>query len=109
MEAPRVYAVIFTSQRTPGDDGYAAMAERMMALAARQDGFLGAESARGKEGAGVTVSYWRSLEDIARWRDHPEHREAQRLGRERWYDGFHLRIAEVVDDRPWTRLRPSKG
>lgn len=43
---PPYYAVIFTSYRTEGDNGYAEMAARMVALAAEQPGFLGIESAR---------------------------------------------------------------
>jgi hypothetical protein len=41
--------------RRDGDDGYAAMAERMVALAATQPGFLGIESARA--GTAVERSY----------------------------------------------------
>ena len=43
--APPYYAVIFTSLRTAEETGYEAMAEAMFALAARQPGFLGVESA----------------------------------------------------------------
>ena len=43
---PPYYAVIFTSLRTDGDNGYAAMADRMVELARSQPGFLGIESAR---------------------------------------------------------------
>ena len=53
------YAVIFTSLRTPGDDGYAKMAEEMEALASKQPGFLDFESAR--DGLGISISYWESL------------------------------------------------
>lgn len=91
--APPYYAVIFTSLRTPEDAGYAAMSERMLALAAVQPGFLGVESAR--EGLGITVSYWRDRAAFARWRQDIEHREAQTLGRERWYSAFKVRIAKV--------------
>ncbi|MBU3056580.1 antibiotic biosynthesis monooxygenase family protein [Pseudomonas indica] len=90
---PPYYAVIFTSTRTDGDNGYAEMAERMVELAAEQPGFLGVESAR--EAIGITVSYWRDLESIAAWKRNAEHREAQRLGRSQWYAGFRLRIAKV--------------
>lgn len=96
---PPYYAVIFTSLRTPGDHGYAGMAERMVELAAQQPGFLGVESARGTDGLGITVSYWRSLEDIAAWKAHAEHREAQRLGHQQWYSAFELRIAKVESAR----------
>ncbi|HWP18502.1 MAG TPA: antibiotic biosynthesis monooxygenase [Burkholderiaceae bacterium] len=100
---PPYYAVIFSSRRTPDDDGYGEMAERMVELARAQPGFLGVESARGADGFGITVSYWRSLEDIAAWKAHAEHREAQRLGHRRWYESFDLRIAKVEQHRAKTR------
>jgi heme-degrading monooxygenase HmoA len=93
---PPYYAVIFTNQRTAADDaGYAAMAERMEELARQQPGFLGIESVRRADGAGITVSYWRSEEDIAHWHRDAEHRAAQQLGYERWYAWFRLRVCRV--------------
>ena len=92
---PPYYAVIFTSQRTAGDDGYADTAERMVALAARQPGFLGVESARGSAGVGITVSYWASEEAIAAWRNHAEHSLAREQGHARWYAQFNVRVAKV--------------
>lgn len=92
---PPYVAVIFSSLRTAGDQGYGAMADRMVALAARQPGFLGVESARDQDGFGITVSYWASMEAVQAWREHLEHREAQRLGLERWYEHFELRVARV--------------
>jgi len=102
--SPPYYAVIFTSLLTPDQHAdaasdtpsYAAMAERMVALASAQPGFLGVESAR--EGLGITVSYWQSLEAISAWKANVEHREAQRLGHERWYASFRTRICRVERD-----------
>lgn len=93
---PPYYAVIFTSVRTDGDNGYDAMSERMVELAAQQPGFLGFESAR--EGVGITVSYWTDLESIRNWKAHAEHQEAQRLGHQKWYSVFKTRIAKVERD-----------
>jgi heme-degrading monooxygenase HmoA len=90
---PPYYAVIFTSLRTPGDQGYASMAARMDELAQQQPGFLGMESAR--EGVGITVSYWASLEAIVHWKQHAEHLAAQTLGHQQWYTQFRVRIAKV--------------
>lgn len=90
---PPYYAVIFSSYRTEGDNGYAEMADRMVELAAEQPGFLGIESAR--EGLGITVSYWASLEAISNWKNNAEHREAQRLGHQHWYSSFRVRVAKV--------------
>lgn len=93
---PPYYAVIFTSVRTDGDNGYGEMASRMVELASKQPGFLGVESAR--EGVGITVSYWSDLESIKNWKADAEHREAQKLGREQWYSSFKTRISKVERD-----------
>jgi heme-degrading monooxygenase HmoA len=94
--APPYYAVIFTSLRTAGDDGYSAMADAMVRLASTQPGFLGIESAR--EGLGITVSYWDSLASIAAWKQHSAHLVAQRRGHEAWYEEFKVRICRVERD-----------
>ena len=94
--AGECFAVIFTSQRTDGDQGYSDMAERMVELAKEQPGFLGVESVRGADGFGITVSYWDSEEAIARWKAHSEHRIAQATGRTTWYADYCVRVAKVV-------------
>jgi len=96
--APPYVAVIFTTQQSDDLDGYAAMAGRMESLVRTQPGFLGVESVR--DGArGITVSYWRDLAAVHAWGAHPEHREAQRLGRERWYRTWRVRVMEVTVER----------
>jgi len=92
---PPYWAVIFVNQREGRDAGYSATAERMAELARQQPGFLGMETTRNPEGFGITVSYWRSPEDIAQWRLHAEHSDARRQGREQWYSQFELRVAKV--------------
>lgn len=94
--APPYYAVIFSSLHGDNLDDYAETAARMERLAERQPGYLGHESAR--EGLGITVSYWKDLESIRRWKAHAEHREARRMGRERWYADYKIRIALVERD-----------
>lgn len=91
---PPYYAVIFTSKRTEGDHGYAAMAERMEALANEQPGFLGMQHARDEQ-LGITVAYFTDEASIRAWKQHVDHAEAQRLGRERWYAAYEVRVAKV--------------
>jgi heme-degrading monooxygenase HmoA len=102
LQAP-YYAVIFTSRRSDGDNGYGEAAEAMVALAARQPGFLGVESARGSDGIGITVSYWESEEAIANWRRNAEHRVAQANGLEKWYAEFFTRVAKVERARRFVK------
>jgi heme-degrading monooxygenase HmoA len=92
---PPYYAVIFSSLRTVGDNGYSQMAGRMVELASQQPGFLGAESVRGQDGFGITVSYWASAEAISSWKANIEHIAAQELGKTAWYDHYELRVAKV--------------
>jgi heme-degrading monooxygenase HmoA len=94
--APPYTAVIFTSLRTDEDaGGYGAMAAAMEAQAAAQPGYLGIESARGADGLGITVSYWRTSDDARAWKRVAEHLGAQKLGQERWYRAYRVRVAEV--------------
>lgn len=93
---PPYLAVIFTSRLSEQDvEEYGRVADRMIELAAQQEGFLGVESARSENGPGITVSYWRDEECIQAWYRNAEHQDAQRNGREKWYEHFHLRVGQV--------------
>ena len=90
---PPYYAVIFSSVRTDNNASYSETSERMFKLAAEQDGFLGVETA--KSDIGITVSYWRDLESIKKWRVNAEHTAAREKGRKEWYKSYKIRIAKV--------------
>jgi heme-degrading monooxygenase HmoA len=98
---PPYYAVIFTSLRTEGDNGYLEMGEKMFELAKQQPGYLGYESAR--DGLGITVSYWESLEAIKNWKNVSEHLEAQSKGIKQWYSAYKTRICLVERDYGFER------
>lgn len=98
---PPYYAVIFTSLRTPNDNGYGETAAHMIELANQQEGFLGVESARNTSespAVGITVSYWKDLTSIRIWKEQLDHWEAQRKGRSEWYENYTVRIAQVERD-----------
>lgn len=90
------YAVIFTSVRNEKNDGYSEMAEEMLNLAQEQKGFLGVDSVR--QSIGITVSYWKSLEDINAWKANIRHQEAQKIGKEKWYSHYTVRVCKVEYD-----------
>lgn len=92
MDLP-YYAVIFTSKRTEIDENYSKIATKMIELAQLQEGFLGVESARNE--IGITVSYWKTLEDIKNWKQNLDHLDAQKLGVSKWYENYTVRIALV--------------
>jgi heme-degrading monooxygenase HmoA len=90
---PPYYAVIFTSIRNQGDDGYAQAAERMLQLASEQPGFLGFETAR--QDIGISVSYWASEKAIKAWKANAEHLVAQQRGKDDWYRWYRIRVCRV--------------
>lgn len=99
---PPYYAVIFTSTKSELDEGYDEMAIKMEELAKKQPGFLGLESARNTperselaKQLGITVSYWKDLESIKKWKQNLEHIDAQIKGRSKWYEKYTVRIALV--------------
>lgn len=89
------YAVIFANQAANTPDGYAEMAAQMVTLAETMPGYLGIESTRNENGFAITVSYWQDEASIKTWHQHSEHQIAQKIGRDRWYDHFVLRVAKV--------------
>lgn len=95
LPLPPYYVVAFSSQRTEGDNGYGAMAAAMVTLALEQPGCLGVESARGADGFGITNAFFADEAAIIAWRNNARHLAAQKIGKERWYDHYELRIARV--------------
>jgi len=91
--SPPYYAVIFTSVRTEADNDYHQTSKKMFELAHQQEGFLGMESV-----TGITISYWKDLESIKKWKENTEHKEAQQKGKTEWYKSFKTRICKVERD-----------
>jgi len=95
------YAVIFTAARNENDTGYSEMAEKMEALAKQQEGYLGFESASGKKG--ISISYWKSLEAIAKWKANTDHIAAQQKGISDWYSWYKIRVCLVEREYDFER------
>lgn len=105
--APPYYSVVFTSLRNGEDaEGYGEAAERMMALAQQQPGYLGAESVRDADGVGITVSYWRTEADILAWKHQTEHAAIRTRGRRDWYTRYITRVAKVERAYDWFAKQP---
>jgi len=96
-------AVIFSSRLIGDDPDYHRAAATMAVLAAAQPGFLGIESARGADGVGITVSYWRNEEAAIAWRRNAEHSLIRPQGRERWYDWYRVTVAHIERRYDWER------
>jgi heme-degrading monooxygenase HmoA len=67
----------------------------MTELAKQQPGYLGFESARGADGFGILISYWKDEDSIRAWKSVVDHIQAQNRGRSDWYTRYEIRIALV--------------
>jgi heme-degrading monooxygenase HmoA len=99
---PPYVAVIFTSLRSGDGEGYLETDEMMLELAARQPGYLGVEALDDGE-MGISVSYWATDDHARAWKRVAEHVAAQKLGHDRWYQAYRVRVATVERDYGFVR------
>ena len=89
--------VIFRSRLRPeAQKAYEELAPKIDALARVQPGILDFKSYSAPDGERVTIAYFESAAAVRAWRDHPEHLEAQRRGRDEFYESFTLEVTEVL-------------
>lgn len=89
-----VFAVIFQAEIAQLDGLYYKMAEQMRQLAQTKYGCL--EFISLSEGdREIAISYWPSQAHISAWKDDPEHQNAQRLGRSRWYRSYKVEVVKI--------------
>lgn len=105
---------IFRSRLRPEHEAeYHPVADRVHALAVTQPGFVSIKSYTAADGERVSIVLFESLETHDAWRRHPEHLEAQRLGRERFYSEYSIEVATVerayrfAGDDAWTSHLPA--
>jgi heme-degrading monooxygenase HmoA len=106
-----VVITLFRSRLRPeAREEYQRWARRMQALAAGMPGFVSFETFGAEDGARISVIVFESEEAQRGWREHPEHREAQRLGRERFYAEFEIQVCAPLRRRsfPGPAGRPSE-
>ena len=96
---PPYYAVIFSSKLKEGITGYSDMANKLEELLKFESGYLGMDTARDNSietnNQGITVSYWKDLESIKKWKKNATHLTAQKQGKENWYSDYTVRICKV--------------
>ncbi len=75
---------------------YEVWAHEMEDLAHTMPGFISIKTFRADDGERVSIVEFANWEALKNWAHHPRHREAQRLGREKFYLEFHLQSGEVT-------------
>ena len=93
-KGPTMFVVIFRATARMLDAEYSTTAARLRELALTQFGCL--EFVAVTEGdQEVALSYWPDEASIRAWKQHTDHLMAQQLGRERWYSGYRVEVAEI--------------
>ncbi len=101
MSTRAVLTVFRSRLRDENVDDYAATAERMERLARSMPGLLEFKTFSADDGERVSIIVFDTPQHHAAWRSHAEHVEAQRLGREKFYEFYDITVADVVRRRTW--------
>ena len=89
--------VVFRSRLKEGvEEEITALGGRMYELASAMPGFLSYKDFGADDGEFVTIVEFETLENVNAWRDHPEHQEAQRLGRTKFFQEYTIQVCEVL-------------
>lgn len=94
-------AVIFEVFPAEGQEQpYLDMAAKMRPLAESIPGFISVERFQSLTTPGklLSISFWEDEDALEAWRTLPQHRGAQREGREVMFAGYRLRVAGVIRD-----------
>src|SRR5438093_11817341 len=91
---------IFRSRLRPEHQAeYAEWAERIHALATAMPGFVSIKTFTAEDGERVSIVEFASEETHRAWREHPEHRVAQALGRQKFYAEYRIQVCRDVTTR----------
>lgn len=98
--APGQIVTVFRSRlRSDGADEYARLLPRISGLAQAMPGLVDVKSFVADDGERVTIATFADEGSQRAWREHAEHRVAQRAGRDRFYAGYSLQVCETVRAR----------
>ncbi|MDJ0789687.1 MAG: antibiotic biosynthesis monooxygenase [Myxococcota bacterium] len=87
---------------------FQALADRMMALAESMPGFRSYKVFVAEDGERCSIVEFDSAETLLAWRDHPEHRRAQEMGRERYYVEYSLQVGEPARESRFALPRSAR-
>ena len=97
MFAPGQVVTVFRSRlRADSGEEYADTAARMAELAAGMPGYVEHKAFTADDGERVTLVTFADRASHDAWRTHPEHRAAQRRGREAFYTTYSVQVADVT-------------
>ena len=100
-----MYIVVFKSTRTlESNELYDHWSEVTERLVKEVSGFIDYYGYRDPvTRIGVTIAHFESEESVKRWKELPQHLEAQELGRTDFYENYHVYVSKVEREYSWHR------
>jgi heme-degrading monooxygenase HmoA len=96
--------VVFRSRLRPEHaDEFLALADEMLGLAQAMPGFVSYKSFVADDGERCSIIEFDTDEHLRAWQQHPEHADAMRIGRERFYEEYSLRVGDPARKSDFVR------
>jgi heme-degrading monooxygenase HmoA len=101
--------IVFRARRTEAGNGdeYKLQLQRMSELARSMPGYISHKPYIAEDGERLTLFEWESAETLQAWATHPEHVPVKTLGRQKFYDRYHLQVCQVIRESKFTRCARS--
>jgi heme-degrading monooxygenase HmoA len=92
--------IVFRARLKPQVDheALAQVGQRMYEIASSMPGYVSYKEFSAEDGEAVSIVEFESLETLAAWREHPEHKEAQQRGRAEFFSKYHIQVCTPVRD-----------
>jgi heme-degrading monooxygenase HmoA len=98
-----VMTVFRSRLRAENADEFYQLADTMMQLAEGMPGFISYKVYTSEDGERCSIVEFESQEQLLAWRNLPDHREAQRVGRDRYYERYTLHVTEPIRESRFER------
>ena len=91
--------VVFRNRLRPeAQEEYGGVAAEIGALARDQPGIVAVKTFAAADGERVTIAEFVDEAAVVAWREHARHREAQAMGRDRFYSEYRVQVCDVLRD-----------
>jgi heme-degrading monooxygenase HmoA len=88
--------VVFRSRLRSGlRDEYVALADHLSAVARTMPGYISHKGFFAEDGERVTIVEFETEEGLRAWRRHPEHVEAIKLARQKYYTEYSVQVCTL--------------
>ncbi len=109
VKDPKEVIVVFRLhlREDADEEAYAATSRRMHELVDHWPGFISLKEYTSEDGEVLDIARFADERSLEAWRREPEHLEAQRRGREEFYDRYQIQAARVIRDYEYEIPTPS--